>query len=148
MDQAKGNIMNLLRRHPFLRSNFGFDWMRPGIVRFLKTMAISWPIKKFIFESRSVGYITFVDELKSKWNLSAKNSFTFLAKLFSTNQLYLLWHKPPPQCTKFRGEFVCHVNEPNYCASQWYLIQYLYQISLNSQNPSTYYVFKLMLYSW
>ena len=36
MDQAKAKIMNLLRRHPFIRSNFGFDLMRRGIEEVLE----------------------------------------------------------------------------------------------------------------
>ena len=36
MDQVKAKIKNLLRRHPFIRSNFGFDLMRRGIEEVLE----------------------------------------------------------------------------------------------------------------
>ena len=46
MNQAKAKIMNLLRQHPFITSNFGFDLMTQGIGEVLENKGIFLTNKK------------------------------------------------------------------------------------------------------
>ena len=76
MDQAKANIINLLRQQAFITSNFGFDLMTRGIGKVLENYG-SFLTNKSLFETGSVSYITAVVNLRLNETYLAKISLHF-----------------------------------------------------------------------